>query len=84
MRVELVALHRDLAVLEPGLAAQDVQELERRADVGQLRHVGQLDLALGQDAGHEDGQGRVLGAANADGSVEGFAAPDDQLVHVFL
>jgi len=79
--LQLAHLGRDHVVLEGRLAAKDVQELEGGVDVAQAGHVGEAHRALGQQAGGEDGQGRVLGAADLNVALELHAAFNNKLVH---
>ena len=64
--------------------AEVVEEREHHVHVEDVGHVLEHDLLVGEQAGGQDRQGRVLVAARDDRAGEGAAAPDDQpvLTHV--
>ncbi len=60
------------------LFAEEGHEL---LDVGDVGHVAQGDLLVGEEGGADDGQRGVLVARGRDGAGERFAAVDDEIGH---
>ena len=80
-RAERAGRHRHLPVGEGVGAAEQFEQLGGGADVPQVRDVGVGYGFVEQDAAHEDGQGRVFGAAHMHDAGQRDAAFDDQFVH---
>ncbi len=70
-----------MVVLTAARAAEAAEQVKGGVDVAQARHIAERRGAVHKDGREKDGQGRVLGAADADGARERNAAPDDELVH---
>ncbi len=64
------------------VAAEKAQERCGRLDVAERRHVPQPARAVGKECGAEDGQSRVLRAADPHRAAQRPAAPDENGVHV--
>ncbi|CFN67231.1 Uncharacterised protein [Bordetella pertussis] len=80
--VDLVGLQGDGAVAGAfGAHAHAAQQAQRGRGVVQLRHIAQHERLGGEQAGAQDGQGRVLGARDGDFPTQGRAAGDAQFVH---
>ncbi len=63
---------------ERALLGEEVHEL---LDVGDVRHMVQHDLGVGQQRRAEEGQDGILVARRRDGAAQGFAAVDDEIGH---
>jgi hypothetical protein len=69
------------ALVDDELDAHLTEELHRRRDVVQMRHVADRHGLVGEKARRQDRQHRVLRARDPDIAVEGFAAVDDDFCH---
>ncbi len=63
------------------VASEEPQERRRRVDVAQGGHVPEATRAVGQERRAEDGERRVLGAADLHGAAEGAPGADADCVH---
>jgi hypothetical protein len=82
LAVDRVRLEAELVVGDPVHAhPEPVEEGEHRLDVANPRHVADHQLLLGEQAGGEDRQGRVLVARRHDLARQRGAALDDELLH---
>jgi len=63
------------------LGAQTAQQFAQKARVGQARHVGEDERLVGEQSGRHQFEGRILGAADGDLSLQRRAADDGDLVH---
>ena len=72
------------ALVEHQLHAHLAEQLHRRGDVVQVRHVADRHRLVGEQARRQDRQHRVLGAGNPDVAVERFAAVDHDLCHAWF
>ena len=75
-----VQLHR-VAVQNPDLGAQLLQNGEEQRHVADLRHVFNAANAVHQQGGGDDGNGGVLCAADGDLAKQGMTAVDHVLIH---
>ena len=65
-------------------AAQHIQQVQRRVDVAQVRHVLEPGGAIQQDGRKQYGKRGVLGAVDGNGPLQPDAALDDEFIHNFL
>ena len=57
------------------------EDAQKGGDIGEARHVGELERVLGEQARDHQRQGRVLGARDRNGAVQRHAAADLNAIH---
>ena len=78
---DLFRLHRHGVAVALHLRAMLLKQLRHGVDVGQARHVRERDLSVGQERRREQGQRRILGAADRDLAVQWPPTYDADAVH---
>ncbi len=79
---DLVGLERErVALAAVDVDAEVLEQHEQRLRVADPRHVVEHDLLVGEQAGGEERQGRVLVSGGDDGARERHPAFDDELFH---
>ena len=74
-------VEREEVVLQLGGHSHRPQERGHGVHVAQRGCVPEMECAAGQQGGGHQCECRVLGAADADGAVEGLSAPDHEFIH---